>query len=173
VLVAVGTTNRPKLAAANAVFTRLYSGVEVRSVEVRVDVPAQPIGDVLTQQGAVLRARAALAQVPADFGVGMEGGLRETLGGWALCSWAAVVDAKGALGVGGGAVIVLPPRVVERVLAGEELSPVMDSVCGGQETGKGPGAFGLLTGGALTRQHTFEDALVCALAGWRHPSYGR
>jgi len=92
VLVVLGSANRPKLAATSAVFQRLYPGAEVRPVEVRVDVPAQPIGDVQTQQGAILRARAALEKERADFGVGMEGGLRETLTGWALCLWAAVVE---------------------------------------------------------------------------------
>jgi len=84
-----------------------------------------------------------------------------------------VVDAHGTVNVGGGIVIVLPRAVVQRVLAGEELSPVMDAVTGEQETGKGPGAVGLLTHGALTRQRMFEDALVCALARWRHDAYGR
>lgn len=172
VLVSLGSANRAKLGATSAVFTRLYGIVEVRPVEVDAGVPAQPIGDEQTQAGAIARARAALVRESADFGVGMEGGLRETLGGWALCSWAAVVDRKGTLGLGAGSILVLPRKVVERVLSGEELSLVMDALTGQQHIGQGPGAMGVLTEGAISRQRVFEDALVCALTRWRHPAYG-
>lgn len=171
-LIALGSTNRAKLGAASAIITRLYPGAEVRPVEVVVPVPAQPINDEQTQTGAIARARASLAQSgAADLGLGMESGLRETLGGWALCLWAAAVDRSGALGVGGGVVLPLPPKVVERVLAGEMLGHLMDALAGEQDTRQGPGALGVLTGGLITRQRAFEDALVCALARWLHPAF--
>jgi len=172
VLVVLGSVNRAKIAATSAVFTRLYGEAEIRPVEVSIDVPAQPIGDELTQAGALARAKAALQLGAAEFGIGLEGGLRETLGGWALCSWAGVVDGKGTVSLGAGPILPLPAEVAKRVLSGEELSGVMDALTGQRDVRHGPGAYGIFTGGAITRQRVFEDALLCALARWRHPAYG-
>jgi len=172
VLILVGTQNRAKIAAASAVLTHLYGPVELRPVTVSIPVPAQPLSDAVTQEGAIARARASVNTPGAAFGIGLEGGLRETLAGWALCSWAAVVDARGALGLGAGPILPLPARVSKRVLSGEELGPVMDELTGQHDIRQGPGAFGILTGGAINRQRVFEEALICAFARWRHPAYG-
>ena len=169
----LASTNRAKLTAAQAVLGRVFSGTIVSSVTVAVDVPAQPIGDEQTQAGAIARAREAVRHGGADLGIGMEGGLRETYAGWALCSWAAVVDAHGTVGVGGGGILLLPPHVVERVLAGEELSPVMDELAQATEIRHSLGASGILSGGLIDRGHIFEDALICALVPWLHPAFER
>ncbi len=124
----LASTNRAKLAATHAVAQRVFTQSVVQVAMVTVDVPHQPIGDEQTQAGAIARARAAAALDHAHLGVGLEGGLRQTLAGWALCSWAAVADVRGRLGVGGGGIVLLPSQVVERVLAGEELGPVMDEL---------------------------------------------
>ena len=149
--IALASTNRAKLAAAQAVATRVFGYAEVHAVAVAIDMPAQPIGDEETQTGAITRARAAVTSAGADLGIGLEGGLRSTLRGWALCSWAAVVDAAGAVGVGGGGILLLPPSVVRRVLAGEELGPVIDELAQMAETRQGLGASGILTRGLLNR----------------------
>jgi inosine/xanthosine triphosphatase len=169
----LASTNRAKLAATHAVAHRIFTAPVVQTVTVAVDVPHQPIGDDETQAGAITRARAAAAVDHAHLGVGLEGGLRQTRAGWALCSWAAVADARGRLGVGGGGIVVLPSQVVARVLAGEELGPVMDELAQAADTRHGLGASGILTGGLLHRQHIFEDALICALVPWLHPAFAR
>ena len=169
--IGLGSTNRAKVAALNSVASRLYPRAAVVPVAVQVDVPAQPIGDEQTQAGAVARARAVLSETGAELGVGLEGGLRTTVGGWALCSWAAVVDAQGRLGVGGGGILLLPPRIVERVLGGEELGPLMDELAQLTSTRHSLGASGVLTGGLVDRGRIFEDALICALAPWLHPAF--
>ncbi len=169
--ISLASTNRAKLAAAQAVATRVFGDARIQPVAVTTDLPAQPIGDEETQAGAIARARAAVASGASDLGIGLEGGLRSTLGGWALCSWAVVVDVAGAVGVGGGGILLLPPKVVERVLAGEELGPVIDELAQMAETRQGLGASGVLTRGLLDRQRIFEDALICALAPWLHPAF--
>jgi len=171
-LVALASHNRAKVAATEAVVRRVFPAAEVRPVVVTAVVPAQPIGDEQTQMGAITRARAARAVAGADVGIGLEGGLRSTCAGWALCSWAAVVASTEQVGLGGGGILLLPSAVVERVLAGEELGAVMDELAQATETRHGQGASGILTGGLLNRQRIFEDALIGALAPWLHPSFG-
>ena len=169
--IVLASTNRAKLAATQAVMGRVFPHAEVQGVTVSVDVPAQPIGDEATQAGAISRAREAIGLNGAELGLGLEGGLRQTLAGWALCSWAAIVDANGLVGVGGGGILLLPPSVVERVLAGAELGPIMDDLAQATDTRHSLGASGILTGGRLDRRHIFEDALICALVPWLHPSF--
>ena len=169
--IALASTNRPKLAAAQAVATRVFGDAQIQPVAIAINAPAQPIGDEETQTGALARARAAIASAGTDLGIGLEGGLRRTLGGWALCSWAAVVDAADTVGVGGGGILLLPPWVVARVLVGEELGPVIDELAQLAETRQGLGASGVLTRGLLDRQRIFEDALICALVPWLHPAF--
>ena len=169
--IALASTNRAKRAAVQAVAARVFSDSEIQPVVVTIDLPAQPIADRQTQAGAIARARAADVSAGADLGIGLEGGLRRTLGGWALCSWAAVVDLAGVVGVGNGGILLLPPSVVARVLSGEELAPVIDELAQMTETRQGLGASGVLTRGLLNRQQIFEDALICALAPWLHPAF--
>ncbi len=169
--IALGSTNQAKVAAVRKVVARIFPAAVVHALPVQVDVPAQPIGDEQTQAGAVARARAALQSTGADLGIGLEGGLRTTTAGWALCSWAAVVDKRGALGVGGSGILLLPRPIVERVLAGEELGPLMDELAQQTGTRHNLGASGVLTGGLVDRGRIFEEALICALAPWLHEAY--
>lgn len=171
--IVLASTNRAKLSATQAVMGRVWPDADVQGVTVSVDVPAQPIGDEATQAGAISRAKEAIRRNGADLGLGLEGGLRQTLAGWALCSWAAVVDSNGLVGVGGAGILLLPPSVVDRVLAGAELGPIMDELAQANETRHNLGASGILSGGLLDRRHIFEDALICALVPWLHPSFRR
>jgi len=58
-LVAVGSTNPVKLAAARAVLSRAAPDLRVEAVAVPSGVPDQPWGDDETIRGALARARAA------------------------------------------------------------------------------------------------------------------
>jgi non-canonical (house-cleaning) NTP pyrophosphatase len=70
--IALASTNRAKLAAAQAVTTRVFGQTEIHTVAVAIEIPAQPIGDEETQAAAIARARAAVASVGADLGIGLE-----------------------------------------------------------------------------------------------------
>ena len=55
--IALASTNRAKLAAAQAVAERVFGRAEIQAVTVAIDMPSQPIGDEQTQAGAIARAR--------------------------------------------------------------------------------------------------------------------
>jgi inosine/xanthosine triphosphatase len=146
-------------------------------VAVASGVPDQPFGDDETRRGAVARARAALVQVTTDavgtaaptasLGVGIEGGVVvEADGTMRTCAWAAVVDARGVVGVGGSLAVPLPPSVARRILDGEELSDAMDHVARASDTRYGRGAVGILTAGLIDRQAAYEPLVTYALAPW-------
>jgi inosine/xanthosine triphosphatase len=173
-LVAVGTTNPVKIAAAEAVLRRVY-GEDVRVVP--VDVPSgvspQPWGDAETLRGALNRARAARDALCAELGVGLEGGLLEVDGQVFTNAWCAVVRDDGIEGVGGGENMLLPPAVVAALRAGEELGLTIDALTGVPNTKRKGGAIGALTRGWLDRQTAYEHILTLALARLLSPEYYR
>ena len=165
-LVAVGSTNPVKVAAARAVLGRAAPDAEVRGVAVPSGVPDQPWGDDETIRGAVARARGALAALPgAALGVGFEGGVvAEPDGGVRSCAWAAVVAPDGATGVGGSLAMPLPPPVARLLREGVELGHAIDRLTGATNTKHGGGAVAELTAGLVTRQQAYEVILSYALA---------
>ena len=165
--IAVGSTNPAKMTAAQSICERAFPGCKVVGVDVPSGVPEQPIGADETSTGARNRARAALAAVPgARMGMGLEGGVdREG----SLINCVAVVTAEGRENLAWGVRFPLPPRVVARVLKGEELGPVMDEVSGRSESKKSLGAVGILTNGLFTRAEMWQGPLACALMPLLHP----
>ncbi len=166
--IAVGSTNPVKCRAAEGVLSPLYSAVTFSAFEVESGVRAQPWGDLETRQGAINRARAALSAGDADLGVGFEGGVVENEIGLFVCSWAAIVDGTGYLGVGGNCGLQLPDSVAAALRAGGELGPAMDALVGAHNTRQREGAVGILTGGLVDRQAAFEFILRLALAPFRN-----
>ena len=165
-LVAVGSTNPVKVAAARAVLGRVAPAAAVRGVAVPSGVPDQPWGDDETIRGAVARARAALAALPgASLGVGFEGGVvEEPDGAVRSCAWAAVALPDGTTGVGGSLAMPLPPPVARLLRDGVELGHAIDRLTGATNTKHGGGAVAELTAGLVSRQQAYEVILTYAMA---------
>ncbi len=172
VRIAVGSTNPVKIAAARNVVKRIYgNGFEVIPVKVESGVSHTPIGEEEIVRGAKNRAVRALEAVEADLGIGMEGGIARKFGRWFLTGWCAAVDRDGYFYLGSSVYMQLPSIVVERVLRGEELGPVIDDITGMRDTKKTIGAIGILTKSLLTRQMAWEAALTYALVGKISPEF--
>lgn len=166
-IVALGSTNPAKVGAARSLLGRAFPGCQIEAVSVPSGVPEQPRGVRETEAGARQRARNALAAVTgARLGVGLEGGIDEA--GYVVnCCAIALPDGRDL--VAWGVRFPLPPAVAARVLAGEELGPVMDEFSGTTESKKKQGAIGILTKGLLTREQMWEQALAAALPPLLHP----
>ena len=172
VLVAVGSQNPVKIAAAEAVLRRVTGDdVAITAIEVDSGVPVQPWGNEVSLQGALNRACAAREAGGAHLGVGFEGGLLDVAGHVFTCAWCVVVTEDGTTGIAGGESILLPPSVAAAVRDGAELGPAMDQLTGLHNTKQDGGAIGNLTGGLLTRQSAYEHLLLLAMARLRTPEY--
>jgi inosine/xanthosine triphosphatase len=173
-LVAVGSTNPVKIAAACAVLEALLSGVRVEGVAVASQVADQPFGDDETIRGAITRASAAREALAADLGIGIEGGVVDGAdGAMRTCAWAAVVSASGRTGIGGSLAIALPDSVARSIRDGLELGHAMDRLIGGRDTKHGKGAVGILTAGLVDRQRAYEVLVTYALAPFLTPELYR
>lgn len=161
---AVGSTNPAKLEAVHRAFAHLAPGCAIEGVSVPSGVSAQPFGDEETRRGALERARAALAQVEADLGIGLEGGVVFDGDAPWLVSWVAVVDREGQVGEASGLRMPLPPVSTARLRAGEELGDVIDALFDVRLSKQQAGAVGLLTEGFVSRTDAFADLVAMACA---------
>ncbi|MFO7683150.1 MAG: inosine/xanthosine triphosphatase [Chloroflexota bacterium] len=169
--IAVGSTNPVKIAAVTSIVTLLWPEAEIESVSVPTGVGEMPMSDEETIIGARNRARAARQAIGADLGFGLEGGVHQDPVGLVLQGWVVVTDGNGREGVAGAGRLPLPPSIAERVLAGEELGPVMDDLLGESNVKAKGGAVGALTGGLIPRQQAFALGVAYALAPFIAPEF--
>jgi inosine/xanthosine triphosphatase len=180
ILVAVGSTRRPKL---NAVWEGLSvfgpqldpnAQFEVVGVEIESGVGHTPLTRTELMAGARRRAE-ALVRLKRErneawrYFVGLEGGLDvvEENGERLvfLENWAYVTDgtSRGAYGQSGS--ILIPARLAAEVLdRGVELAAAIDAYAGGHGIRDAQGAWGVLTRNLITRQDAFRVAVINAFA---------
>ncbi|MBU1915611.1 DUF84 family protein [Patescibacteria group bacterium] len=83
VSIVVGTLSELKLTAVRQACAERGLVAKVTGVAVESNVPQQPVGYIMTGQGALHRAQQAQRQRPNSFVVGIENGIIEQVGGWA------------------------------------------------------------------------------------------
>ena len=169
--IAVGSTNPTKVAAVKTIAAQMWPAAEIVALAVPSGVSEMPMSDAETITGARNRARAARQTAHADFGIGLEGGVHADPLGLLLQGWVVVVDENGREGVGAAGRLPLPPMIADRVLAGEELGPVMDDLLGESNVKAKGGAVGALTGGLIPRDLSFSLGVGYALAPFVAPEF--
>ena len=165
--VAAGTRREPKLAALRATLAEIqpHGDWRIEAFEAPSGVRETPRDQEETRLGARRRVEFLIERHPGfDLYVGMEGGLETGDGHAWLQNWAYASDGlRGYFGSGGA--VPLPPAIVEAVLGeGRSLAEVIDQIAGRADVRSQEGTWGVLTRNLITRQHTFRDALVNALA---------
>lgn len=168
--IAIGSTNPVKVEAVRQVAQRVWPQAVVVGIPIADNLPAQPIGDTETRQGAIRRAKYARRATQADLGIGMEGGVVfERNGSAYLVGWCAVVSKSGVLSLAQGVRVPLPVSVAEQIRTGAELGPLMDRITGEQNTKEQFGAVGYFTRNLISRQLSFQLAFAGALAPFMRP----
>jgi inosine/xanthosine triphosphatase len=179
ILIAVGSTRRPKLAAveeALASFGRQLNSAanfEVQGFEAESGVSDTPCSREELMRGARQRAEALKQTLETDgrsagYYLGLEGGLdvafENGLHRVFLESWAYVTDGtNGFFGRSGG--IELPEALIEEVMEkGVDLSVAIDQFAGEVGIRDSQGAWGVLSGNLISRQEAFRVAVLAAFA---------
>ena len=179
-IVAVGSTRRPKLNAVWEALTILGPALEpnqqfeVIGEEAPSRVSHTPLSRSEIMTGAknradVLAARAQRENKAWKFFVGLEGGLdvisRDGVRLAFLENWAYVRDSSGRGAYGQSGSVLLPDALIKRVVDdGIELGLAIDEFAGGHGIRDAQGAWGVLTKNLITRQDAFRVAIVNAFA---------
>ncbi|MBK4715682.1 MULTISPECIES: inosine/xanthosine triphosphatase [Tenebrionibacter/Tenebrionicola group] len=163
------TQNPAKIRAILAAFELIFGAgsCHIDAVSVESGVPEQPIGNEETRRGARQRVEYARNASPdADFWVAIEAGIDDA----STFSWV-VIENKHRCGEARSATLPLPKAILERVLAGEALGPVMSEWSGISEIGRKEGAIGVFTAGHLTRSSVYHQAVLLALSPFHNAVY--
>ncbi|MGD0402016.1 MAG: inosine/xanthosine triphosphatase [Candidatus Acidiferrales bacterium] len=180
IIIAVGSTRRPKLDAVSEAlalfgpFLGKDAQFEIRGIDVPSGVRHTPLKREDLMAGARQRAEALLRiarekNEPWKYFVGLEGGLDVVSDGGTrsvfLENWACVKDARGRGFFGQSGAVVLPEALVKTVVDdGVELSEAIDAFAGGHGIRDAQGAWGVLTRNLIKRQDAFRVAVVNAFA---------
>jgi len=189
-LIAVGSTRKPKLGAVSQALESFASKLrpaapyEVVGIEVESGVSHTPSTRQEMMRGARLRAEALLERSRRErrgwhFFVGLEGGLdvvhEPAISRAAsdaevpsprvfLESWAYVTNGQNGY-FGRSPAAEVPELLAHEVLdRGVELAVAIDKFAGSVGIRDGEGAWGVLSSGLITRQEAFRLALIAAFA---------
>ena len=173
-IIGIGSTNPVKVAAVeeavDLVHERLgiYGPVKFQAMEVESGVGAQPLSDEETRAGAAGRARQVLnSYLQPDIAVGLEGGVDRREDGLYATGWVSVQDQQGKIVEVNGACFKLPDQIAQPILDGEEMGVVMDQLTGKSNLKHQEGMIGTVTGGAVTRQESFQHLIQLAYGMYR------
>lgn len=169
--ISIGSKNPVKIAAVENAVKKIWSDIEIISIEVSSGVSEQPISDDEAIKGATNRAKLSLQKTDADLGIGLEGCTIDTKYGMLLSGWVVVIDKNGKVGIGSGGRLLLPERIASEIRRGKELGPVMDELTGNHNTKQQQGAVGILTNNLISRTAAFEMSIIYALSKFVNPNY--
>ena len=176
-IIAVGSTRKPKLAALREAVEGMIhllspgTSFEIVGVEVDSGVKHTPLGRQESMRGARQRAETLQKMEEGkawNYFVGLEGGLDSVMENGErrvfLESWAYVSDrTRGYFGRSGA--VELPEALAEEVFVrGTDLSIAIDRFAGEAGIRDAQGAWGVLSANKITRQEAFRVALIAAFA---------
>ncbi|MBG9542923.1 NTPase [Cytobacillus firmus] len=166
----IGSKNPAKISAVQAAFSDYEA--DIMSIDVPSGVNDQPFSDEETIKGAINRAYGAFEISGGQIGIGLEGGVQKTEYGLFLCNWGALAEKGQPPIIAGGARIPLPECVAERLLAGEELGPVMDDYAKKENVRKNEGAVGIFTNGQIDRADMFSHVMKLLIGQYEYRKRG-
>jgi len=163
----VATDNPVKVRAVEEAFREIFPDADPVVGRVPGPGPAQPIGDQ-TLVGAISRAQAAIRTGEPDFGVGIEAGIIRfpRASGWFAVQACAIIDRQGKLSLGLGPGFAIPEKIVDPILAGEEMRDVIRRVYRLTEKEVSLGLIHHLSSGRIDRAELTKQAVMMALLPW-------
>lgn len=170
--VAVGSKNPVKVEAVRLAFSDIWPDIEweVKGLDVPSGVSNQPMSDKESVKGAANRAKKALKELQADFGVGIEGGVQKIGHEYVDSGWIIVIEKSGKMGIGSSIRMHTPHKMMKMVLEeGLELGDACDILFKRKNTKQAEGQFGLLTKNLITRTDAYRSGVVSALVRFINP----
>ncbi|MFT5162591.1 MAG: inosine/xanthosine triphosphatase [Alteromonadaceae bacterium] len=168
--VVVGSLNPVKVNAVKNALQMVFadSQIECQGMRAPSEVADQPMTADETRKGAINRVNYCKAHCKADFYVAIEGGVDQFEYGPATFAYVVIAN-QSRQSVGRSAILPLPSIVFKALEQGEELGHVMDRLFNTDNIKQKGGAIALLTNGCATRQGSYTQALIQAMAPFLYP----
>lgn len=167
--VMVGSQNPVKVNAVRSALEALMTDcvIECEGMHAPSGVADQPMTADETREGAINRVAYCRQHAEADFYVALEGGVDRFEYGPATFAYVVIASSE-RQSVGRSAILPLPNIIYQALEAGEELGHVMDRLFNTDNIKQKGGAIGLLTNHQATRESTYHQALLLAMAPFLH-----
>ena len=163
----IGSENRVKIESTRQSFSKFFNPLEIHGLSVDSGVSAQPCNED-TFVGAKNRAEHVKRindeqHLNANFFVGIEGGVLQLHNRWFQFTVIHILDQQHRESFGTTGLYELPDWIVEKLLAGIELSHIIDELSGDFNTKEKQSASGFLTNGVVDRLLNYTQAVTFAL----------
>lgn len=163
----IGSKNSVKIESTRQSFSKFFKSVEVKGLRVDSGVSPQPFNDD-TFTGAKNRAEHVKRinkeqSLGADYFVGIEGGVIQLHNRWFQFTVIYILDSQHQESFGTTGLYELPNWIVEKLLAGIELSHIIDELAQDSNTREKASASGFLTNGVVDRLQNYTQAITFAL----------
>ena len=164
--VLIGTNNQGKIEGAKQAFEKFYEKVEVIGISVSSNVSDEPVNDEI-YKGASNRVNnlikyATENDVDADFFIGVESGITNSLGKWCVIQIAVIKDKNGYESFGTSSAFPVPDKYVDEII-NTDLGIVMNKIFKGNGLKNEKGGIAHLTNDVITRYDLTREAFVMAL----------
>ncbi len=170
----LGSNNEPKRLAVEKAFNSVYPDMEitVSTVPAESGVSSHPVTSSESLNGALNRmANARLLSPSADFYVGIEGGLLAVeKRAWEM-GWIAIANSSGETNTSVSAGVEIRGKFLKAIQGGKELNDVLNEHFDIERAGDSNGFYGLATDNLVTREQAYVQAIIFALAPFKHPEY--
>jgi len=165
--VLIGSENSVKIESARQSFSKFFKPVNVKGLRVDSGVPAQPCNEEVFV-GAKNRAEHVKRindeqHLNANFFVGIEGGILQFHNRWFQGSVIHILDQQHRDSFGTTGLYELPNWIIEKLLAGNELGPIIDELVQNSNTKAKQSTIGFLTNGEVDRLQNNTQAITFAL----------
>ncbi len=120
--ICIGSKNKMKAEATKEVFSEFIKSIKVEYESVEVDTKKQPLNEEILQ-GAIKRAKEACKK--ADYGVGIESGMREEEGIYFIEQYVAIADKTGYITFGKSPSFQCPTWIIEEIKRGKEMKEII------------------------------------------------
>ena len=164
--VLIGTANPGKIEGARQAFEKFFEDVVIEGVKVSSEVPDEPVNDQI-YQGAKNRVENLIKydkenNINADFYIGVESGITNQLGKWAIIQIACIKDKNEKEGFGTSPGFPVPDKYVKEIID-TDLGQLMDKIYDGKGLKNEKGGIAYLTKDAITRYDLTREAFMMAL----------
>ena len=170
----VGSNNPVKVNAVKYAIACCYPQAEIlcEGMHAPSGVAEQPMTADETRLGAQNRVNYCRDNTQADFYVALEGGVDKFEYGAATFAYV-VIASDQQESVGRSANLPIPEHMYQALCEGAELGPLIDQIFGTSNSKQKGGAIGLLTNGQESREGSYRQALILAMAPFLHPALFR
>ncbi|MCR5146139.1 MAG: DUF84 family protein [Clostridia bacterium] len=164
----IGTKNPGKIQGAKQAFDNYFSNIEIEGVPVPSNVSDEPV-DLDIYQGAKNRVDNLIKyakenNIEAEYYLGIESGITNSLGKWMIINVAVIKDKNGYESWGTSPAFPVPDKYVDEII-NTDLGKVMDKIFSQSDLRSSKGGISFLTNGVLDRIELTRDAFIMALTG--------